>query len=559
MHTACWLAVMCWMFSSGFSRAPPATPTANLPPRVHTVYNDGHGNKALVSDNLVSPASAQAVRSFASHFGDWRFVGPLSAAYRAPNIVASDSQAEIEWPLARDGFRFATDLHRPWIGRTAVARAMAEGAQAILSSPSDAKEWNLLHAAIVNVRRGDAVRIAAACPPPPRSEWGSLPGEGGVIPPPSVCGTKSPGGVDLTAACPGDVVGLLVLNAASNRPQQDDYAEISLFERMETTSHDALGWVDSFAGCRLRPARAVLFPCETPFRIAPPAISTPKAAMLMRVVLTRNATRATMANADAAARHGARGNSLAERLGFPASLFPDEVVRLQQEAIAALEAEEQAAHAADAAVEAVGANHRDNMTTTSATQDDAENREEKISGRIESAEPGASEDRADANLQRALAASKAAEAAARALADEGDGWALPHSRAVNASKHEMRVYETTGGRRVHVFDGLFASAESQAMLRQLRDHVVTNASYSFDDSTNEETQDDTDNGETCLFGVARWRANDTSPKRPFRISAIPHFPMPESVKLASCVQCNGLWGLTRASWYGQSCGPCSAV
>jgi len=469
------------------------TVVAEDPAYVHKVIRDGSGNRALVSDSLVMGSASKAVRSFASHFGDWRFVGPLSAAYRSPEVVAADARFQSENPMAVEGFRFATDLHRPWFGRTSVARSLMAGADEIadkgeaeVTAGAEAVgEWHLLHAAVVNVRRGDAVRIAAACPPVPQGPPGAV-----------RCGPPAPGGVNGTRACPGDVVALVVLNTASKATRQNDYGEITLFEALAPGAPGPADGVDSFAGARLRQGRAVVFPCRTPYRVAPPAVSTPKAVLLLRVVLTRDGARAAAAASQSRAAHAGRGNSLPERLGFPASLFPGDVVAAQEEAMAAVRAEDEAASAADST-----ASRAAPRPSGPAVPD------------LDRAEPATPEERlADEALAAANRRTKAAEAAARALADEGDAWAAPASASLNASSLEARVFETSGGRRVHVFDGLFADEASRAMLRHLRDHVVSNASYSFDDSTNEETADDTDNGE--VVGSARRSEQATAAARP---------------------------------------------
>ncbi|KAA0159550.1 hypothetical protein FNF31_04789 [Cafeteria roenbergensis] len=466
--------------------ASPQTKSSKQPAPIDQTWRDGSGRVVLVSDTLVEPSATSALRSFASQFGDWRFVGPLSAAYRRPDVIAADEAYERRRPLGLEGFRFATDLHRPWFGQTAIARAFASAADRIraasaasassqletsatVDAAGDAttvggsgKGWHVLHAAVVNIRRGDAVRVAAACPPVAHGRSA-----------PAGCGEPSPGGGNGTRACPGDVVALLMLTTATAQTKQDDYGEVTLFERLPPGAPGPADGVDSFAGARLRAGRALVFGCETPFRTAPPAVATPKAILLLRVVLTQDAQRAAVAQRDADSVRVLQGNSLPERLGFPVVLFDSDVVRPQEEVIAAMEAEEAASSAADMAGRRGPA---------------AKGRPAGAAGVDVAAQQAA-----EAALEAAVQRTKAAKAAAQATIDEGDDWALPLSRKINLTAYEARVFETTGKRRVHLFDGLFADEESQTMLRQLRDHVVANASYSFDDTTNDEIADDTDN------------------------------------------------------------------
>jgi hypothetical protein len=440
------------------------------PGRLHRLVQDGKGTAALVSDTLILPSDIDALRSFASQFGDWRFVGPLSAAYRTPQVIEADKEFDLEHPISRSGVRFASDLHRSWLNATRPVRQLARAASAITSvAPSTLKGvpslpatvhddgWHMLYASVINVRRGDAVKISAACPPSHALPWS----------PPS-CGEVSPGGGSGTEACPGDVVAVVYLTAPSPNQRQDDYGELTLFEidRSRYLSADErdylyyspLDSIVSFAGVRARPHRAVVFPCEMPMRMAPPAVSSSKAILALRVVLTRDERRARESARLSAERYGQRGNSLSERLGFPPELFPEHVVQAQLNAIQAVAEEEQRAE------------------TSKSVEVDSR-------GEMDS----------DVELRQAELRTQAAEKEARKLADEGDEWALPLASALNVTTFERRVFETTGGRRLHVFDGLFSTVRSREWLRQLRNHVVANASYSFDDSTNEETQDDTDN------------------------------------------------------------------
>lgn len=497
---AAWLAIAVVLAS-------PQTKANTQPAPIDRTWRDGSGRVALVSDTLVEPSATGALRSFASQFGDWRFVGPLSAAYRRPDVITADEAYERRRPLGLEGFRFATDLHRPWFGQTTIARAFASAADRIQTESAatsrgprettttvDAvgnaaavggmsEAWHVLHAAVVNIRRGDAVRVAAACPPVAHGRSS-----------PVGCGEPSPGGGNGTRACPGDVVALLMLTTATAQSKQDDYGEVTLFERLPPGAPGPADGVDSFAGARLRAGRAFVFGCETPFRTAPPSVSTPKAILLLRVVLTRDAQRAAVAQRAAHSARVLQGNSLPERLGFPAVLFDADVVRPQEEVIAAMEAEETASLAADAA------GGRDSSTQGSAPD----------AAGVDSTAKKA----AEAALEAAVQRTKAAKAAAQATIDDGDEWALPLSRRINLTAHEARVFETTGKRRVHLFDGLFADEESQALLRKLRDHVVTNASYSFDDSTNDEIADDTDNGEASIKSFARFCNAPTIPLPP---------------------------------------------
>lgn len=429
------------------SRAGATAPSNSktMPAEIDRIVASREGRAVLMSDRIVDDQLVTSLATFISSFGEWRYMGPNSTRHHMA-AVGDRSEARLDV----SGARFYADLHKRWFARSAMVRALAAGAARIarassgdIGRGSEPTDWHVLDAMIINVRRGDPVRVSAECPAPNSTATGELHGSWTDPPPPLPSHLQSVTPRAVSSASPGDLVALVFLKIPG-RGKQDDYAELTLFE-----DHPTVG-VDSFAGVRARVGRVLILPCQVPYRIAPPAVSTGKAALVLRVVMTLDAARAAASIALAEALRHVRGGSIVEGLGLPEELLSSELV----EDVTVLRASEERS---DEAAEAAGSV------------------EEQI----------------------------------HSTAGADDSWAAETAAAIDVHAAERRVYETTGGRRVHVFDGLFAGQEH--LLSALRQFVLANASFSFDDSTNEDTADDTDNvqwivgfGESAMVRSRLW-------------------------------------------------------